>query len=441
MKHIVIVGNGIAGITAARHIRKLSNNKITIISAESDHFYSRTALMYIFMGHMKYEHTKPYEDGFWKKNRLDLLRDYVEAVDVSQKTLKLQRQGKFAYDILIIASGSKSNKLGWPGQDLKGVQGLYNLQDLEAMEQTTKTATRAVIVGGGLIGIEMAEMLLTRKIPVTLLIREENYWENVLPPEEAALVSRQIKSHHVDLRNKTELQEILSDANGAVASVLTKNGEEIPCQLVGLTVGVSPAIDFLKGSTIKTDRGILVNRFFETNIEDIYAIGDCAQFIEPPIGRKAIEQVWYTGRMHGETLAYTICNQKVAYNPGPWFNSAKFMDIEYQIYGEVSAQPQAHEKHIYWEHENGQQSIRIVYHVATRKVIGFNLMGVRYKHAVCNAWLENEAIITEVMQNLRHANFDPEFFKKYEEDVVHQYNLMEPEQPIEVRKKKFWKIF
>ena len=72
MKHIVIIGNGISGVTAARHIRKQSNFKITIISAESEYFFSRTALMYVFMGHMKFEHTQPYENWFWKKNRIDL---------------------------------------------------------------------------------------------------------------------------------------------------------------------------------------------------------------------------------------------------------------------------------------------------------------------------------------------------------------------------------
>ena len=72
MSNIVIIGNGIAGITTARWVRKLSDHKITVISSETDHFFSRTALMYIYMGHMRYEDTKPYEDWFWTKNRIDL---------------------------------------------------------------------------------------------------------------------------------------------------------------------------------------------------------------------------------------------------------------------------------------------------------------------------------------------------------------------------------
>jgi NAD(P)H-nitrite reductase large subunit len=137
MKHLVIIGNGIAGITCARHVRKLSDCRITVISAESDHFYSRTALMYIYMGHMKYEHTKPYEDWFWPKNRIELLRAYVSTVNTHSKELTLADGRKIAYDSLVLATGSVPNAAGWPGENLRGVQGLYSLQDLENMERRT----------------------------------------------------------------------------------------------------------------------------------------------------------------------------------------------------------------------------------------------------------------------------------------------------------------
>ena len=87
MEHIVIIGNGISGVTAARHIRKLSDKNITIISAESDYFFSRTALMYVYLGHMKFEHTKPYEDWFWRKNRIKLKSGFVKTVETKSKTL------------------------------------------------------------------------------------------------------------------------------------------------------------------------------------------------------------------------------------------------------------------------------------------------------------------------------------------------------------------
>ena len=113
MEHIAIIGNGISGITAARHIRKLSNKKITVISSETDYFFSRTALMYVYMGHMKFKHTQPYENWFWDKNDIALKKGFVKQIDASQKTLIFSDGEQLTFDKLIIATGSKPNKFGW----------------------------------------------------------------------------------------------------------------------------------------------------------------------------------------------------------------------------------------------------------------------------------------------------------------------------------------
>lgn len=420
--HIVILGNGISGITAARFIRKLSDHEVTVISAETDHFFSRTALMYIYMGHMRYEDTKPYEDWFWEKNRINLMRAYVERVDFAGKKLYLERRGALAYDKLVLAVGSSPNKFGWPGQDLGGVRGLYSYQDLEYMERHSEGLERAVIVGGGLIGIEMAEMFHSRHIPVTFLVRERSFWDMVLPAEESEMVNRHIREHGIDLRLETELTEIIGDATGRVCAVITNTGERIDCGYVGLTAGVHPNVGFLKSTELEIEKGILVNEYLETNIPDVYAVGDCAQHRDPRRGRRPIEAVWYTGRMTGEAVAYNLCGRPVKYDPGIWFNSAKFFDIEYQVYGDVPANPASGQRSIYWEHKSGKKSIRLVYDQDTQKILGFTLMGVRYRQEVCERWLREETGIEDVLQNLGLANFDPEFYEEYEKEVIDSYN-------------------
>lgn len=424
-EHVVIIGNGISGVTAARFIRKLSEKRITLISAETEHFFSRTALMYIYMGHMTYENTKPYEDHFWGKNRIDLVFDRVTNLNTTTKTLQLQKGTALSYDQLVLATGSTPNKFGWPGQDLERVQGMYSYQDLEGMEKHSPGLQRAVVVGGGLIGIEMAEMFRSRNIDVTMLVREPNYWSNVLPAEESAMVSRHIREHHIDLRLRTELDKILPDDQGRARAVVTKDGEEIACQFVGLTAGVHPNLTLLKQSEqcdIDTQHGILVNNFLETTAPDVYAIGDCAQLMNPQPGRRPIEAIWYTGRMMGETVAYTICGKRTQYIPRLWFNSAKFLDIEYQVYGTVPTQPEEHQAQLYWEHDDGRKGIRLVFDRTTKAILGFNLMGIRYRHEVCERWIECKTSVEEVLRNLGLANFDPEFFEQYEAHLVKQYN-------------------
>ncbi|WP_010182697.1 NAD(P)/FAD-dependent oxidoreductase [Aquimarina agarilytica] len=444
MEHVVIIGNGISGITAARHIRKLSDKKITVVSTETDYFFSRTALMYVYMGHMKFEHTQPYENWFWKKNRIELKKGFVQHVDTTTSSLHFSDNSILNYDKLIIATGSKPNKFGWPGQDLNGAQGLYSKQDLDMLEKNApnnKVCKRAVIVGGGLIGIEMAEMLLTRDIPVTFLVREDSFWNGVLPAGESDMINRHIREHHIDLRLGVNLKEIKDDGNGNVKSiVIAETGEEIECNVVGLTAGVSPNIDFLKESAIETGRGIKVNRFLETNIKNVYAIGDCAEQHEGIGQRRPIEAVWYTGRMMGEALARTICGTPTKYNPGHWFNSAKFLDIEYQTYGWVWAQPKDGETNFYWEHADGNKCININFNKNTNKFIGINTFGIRMRHEIFDRWLTQEQTVDHVLTHLKDANFDPEFYSQYEKEIVAKYNS-ENNKQLKVKSKSWKRIF
>ncbi len=432
MEHIVIIGNGIAGVTAARHIRKKSDKKITLISAEADHFFSRTALMYVYMGHMRWWDIEPYEDYFWKKNDLNLKNAYVSTVDTDAKTLHFAEGGTMHYDKLIIASGSTTNTFGWEGLDLNGVQGLVTKQDLEKLEKNApnkKECPNAVIVGGGLIGVEMAEMLRTRGIEVTMLVREDAFWTSALPKPEAEMLSRHIQSHGVDIHHETNLDKILGDENGNVRAVVIKEtGEEIPCKVVGITTGVKPNITFLKDSGIETDKGVLVNRKLETSVKDVYAIGDCAQQREPIGNRPLVEAVWYTGRIMGETLAQTICDNPWEYNPGNWFNSAKFFDIEYQTYGWV--QPKRRRKdseaQFHWKCKSDLRCITVSYHRESKQFLGINTFGIRMRHEVFDRWLNEKRDVDYVIKHLKQANFDPEFYRKYEKEILSAYKNQQP---------------
>ena len=347
---------------------------------------------------------------------------------------------------MIIATGSKPNKFGCSGQELDGVMGLYHKQDLENLEKYApdkKTCRRAVIVGGGLIGIELAEMLRSRNIPVTFLVRETSFWNGVLPAQESTMINEHIIEHHIDLRLNTNLKEIKADENGRVKSIIIEEtGEEISCDVVGLTAGVTPNIDFLKGSGIELGRGVKVNRFLETNIENIFAIGDCAEQHKAIGQRRNIESVWYTGRMMGETVAQTICNNETAYKPGHWFNSAKFLNIEYQTYGWVFSEKNKKENQAYfqWKHPKHLKCITISFDKNTNKFLGINTFGIRMRHEIFDKWLSENKSVEHVLEYLADANFDPEFYKFHEAEIVNKFNL-ENNTKIQPKKKSWKRIF
>ncbi len=416
--HVVILGNGITGVSAAFRRRELDPTcKITMVSGESTHHYSRPALMYVFLGHMTYRDIKPYEDHVWRDRRIDLVRGWVTRIDPAARRLELRDRPPIDYDELLLATGSVSNKFGWPGQDLPGVQGLYDLFDLRLLNENVRDARRAVIVGGGLIGIELAEMLLARGVAVTFLVREKAYWGNVLPSEESAMVADLIRHHGIDLRLSTELGSIAPGRNGRVGHIVTKAGERIDCEIVGLTAGVSPNVALARASGIACGRGVLVDRRLATATPHVWAAGDCAEIVtgEP---RNLLQQVWYTGKFQGRHAAAAMLGSTAAYDSGIWFNSAKFFDLEYQTYGQVHRQVPG-EQSLYWQHPTQRIAIRIVHNGG--RVIGFNFLGTRYRHEVCERWIRDRAPLAAVLPELRSAAFDPEFFTPHHEAAARRF--------------------
>lgn len=439
-EHLVIIGNGIAGVTLAQCVRRYSQCRITLVSAESRLHFSRTALMYVYMGHMRLQDIIPYPDWYWQEQQIDLVHDYVEKVAPAQKRLKLRNGTPISFDRLVLATGSSAAYYDWPGQDLKGVQALVSLQDLELLEANTTGIAQAVMVGGGLIGIELAEMLRSRRIGVTMLVRDKLYWHNVLPEQEAQLVTKHIQQHGIRLLFEEELQEILPDAVGRVRAIRTRSGQEIACQFVGISTGVKPNVAFLQDTGIALDRGVLVNEFFETSLPQVYAIGDCAQFSKPAPGQAALEQLWYTGRQHGEALAANLSGQPKPYNRGPWFNSAKFLDIEYQTYGFVPAKFTEQHDSLYWQNDAATKAIRLLFDKQSEKLLGINLLGIRYRHDLCDHWLRQGYTLPQVMQELPAANFDPEFFQRCEEALLRQYYTRFPDRQPPVKHSNWWTI-
>ena len=418
---IIIIGNGIAGTTLARNIRKNSEQPILIISKESDYFFSRTALMYVYMGHLQWEHLEPFEKGFWKQNNIDLLKAEVTHINPEEKIIVLANDQHLSYDSLVLATGSTPNKFGWKGQDLERVQGLYTKQDLEQLTANTPHIRQAVVVGGGLIGIELAEMLHSRGIHVSFLVREESFWDKVISPHEGDMIEKHLLAHGIDLKMSTNLKEIVANEKGQATEIITDQGESLPCQMVGLTAGVRPNVDFLKNSALEINRGILVDQYLATNLPNIYAIGDCAELRDPLPHRNAIEAVWYVGRMMGETLAQSLTKTLTPYTPGHWFNSAKFFDIEYQTYGQISPQSHSEENHFCWKHPSENYMVRLAFHPTTRLFLGINTFGIRMRHEVFDQWLNEQASIETVMENLSQANFDPEFYTQYEPQIIAEW--------------------
>lgn len=418
---MVIVGNGIAGTTAALKLRELSpETEITLISEETPLFYARTALMYVYMRKLRFTDTIVHPRDFYRRQRINLIQDLIISLD-RQSRLLIGGTATYAYDYLLLAPGSRPRLPGIARENLSGVQGFYSKADLDRLEeQTSRTVERAVIVGGGLIGVELAEMLRSRKIRVTMLVRENLYFSHILPREEAEMVTSEVGAH-VDLRLNTTLAEIRGD--DAVRSVVTSQGEEIFCSLLGLTIGVEPRTELARAAGLAVRRGIVTDEFLRTTDERIYAAGDAAE-VTFKHGESKVQQIWYTGRMQGNVAGMNLAaaikgDTPIAYEPGIYFNSARFFSLDYQSYGKVESTANAANS-LVWQSRAQKKLLRIAYDATQpqRPVIGFNALNLRLLHPVCEAWIRDKTPLESVLQNFDRSVFDPEFSGSYAKNLT-----------------------
>lgn len=254
---VIIIGNGVAGATCAMTLRELDPSvEITLVGRESKYFFARTGLMYALMDRLTVRDLEPFERDVYQKKRINLISDEVLKIDFDRRRVDLLQGEGLPYDRLVLATGSLpvSPPKSWlvsedghqssrvPNDRPTGMVNFVSLGDLQACESLLSTSRRAVVVGGGLIGIELVESLLHHGLQVTFLIRETRFWPDVLSESESDLVFAHMKENGVDVRFGDSIESILRDAHGRVSGVETILGDSLPCEILGVCIGVKPNV-------------------------------------------------------------------------------------------------------------------------------------------------------------------------------------------------------
>lgn len=411
---IVIVGNGVAGITCALTARERDPDaEIAVIGGETEYFFSRTALMYAYMDRLDRRDLEPYERGVYARQRIELVHDWVVDHDAAGRRVRTERGGWRPYDRLVFAVGARPNRVPWDGLDAvrDGLVHFVSMQDLDACERLTPSTRQAVVVGGGLIGIELVECLRHHGVEVTFLVREPHYWPVALGQQEAEFVAAHMRDHGVDVRLSEELSRVQVDGDGRVAAVRTSAGDELPCQLLGVAVGVHPAIERLAAfqDPPPLGHGIVVDETLQTSLPGVFACGDCAEIRLPGWhqgDRPLIELIWYSARRQGRLVGHNLFGDGRTYRPPTFFNSSRFFEIEYTTVGEVMDAP-ADSPTLYLRVPGRPISVRVVHDGA--RVLGFNMLGARWDHEILGRWVEERRSPEYVMRHLGEAQYDVEF--------------------------------
>ena len=443
---VVIIGNGVAGMEAALTVRARQPDwEVTIVSEESDHYFSRTALMWVFCGQMSQKDVEPLERDAYQRLRFRRVRARAVGLDTEQKKVLLAADlDPLPYDRLLIACGSRPRPGPWPGSELPGTGHFVTMQDLAwyeseihggqsrggtpprhdahltvttddspyrfrevAADKRGHLARQPAVIGGGLIGIEAIEIAVAAGLRPHFFIREEWFWPIALDPREAAWIGERLQEHGVRMHLGHEVERLEGNDAGNLERVITDRGTyEVDCAVIA--IGVIPNTEWLKGSRVDLDErtgGIIVDEGLATNAADVFAAGDCAavRWFE---GSLRPEQLWYTARDQGRIAARRLLGDRARYQRGIWYNSAKLMDIEYTTVGLVNWNVEREQNWFFEEKGRVRSTTRIV--AQDDRVVGFNLLGRRWDHSVLIRWLEQRRSLAWVLDHLEEARFDTE---------------------------------
>lgn len=326
----LIVGGGIAGTTAAEKLRVGDQEgAITIVSDEPHRLYSRVLLSKppFVLGTQPFDSVWMKAPEWYEEKRIELmLGRRALALDPARKTLTLDEGEEIAYEKLLLATGTHARVWDVPGAAKKGVHYLRTLDHAKTLiEDIADGVSRAVMIGSACVTYEIADILRSKGIAVTEVMRESYFWEPALSREESALVEERLTERGVPIVRKTEVAEILGD--GRVTGVVLSDGSRIDCDMVLAFIGVVLPTEWLSGSGIALDRGIIANEYLETSIPGVWTAGDCARFKDVILDDTVMMGNWMNAVKQGETAAANMLGGRKVYSLISFHSSHGFGDM------------------------------------------------------------------------------------------------------------------
>ncbi len=333
---IVIVGGGRAAASLIDAYREAGGDAlITVVSADEQPPYNRPPLSKgVLRGEMEPDealvHTAEEYDDLAVELRLDTT---AESVDTGAHTVGIAGGETIPYGTLVIASGARPRTLAVPGADLPAVHTFRTLADALAVKEEAAEARKAVVVGGSFIGSEVAASLSMLGLEVSIVERGDRLVPALASPELSEQVAELYREHDVELVHGEQIEEF--NANGLMLTgVRTASGRTIEAFLAVVGVGVEPNVDFLDGSGLELDNGIVVDDHFRTSAEDVFAIGDVARFDDVVSGRSRRIEHWSNADAHGAHLGHNLAGERKGFAKVPAFFT-KMFDLQLQLLGDT----------------------------------------------------------------------------------------------------------
>ncbi|MGA2680354.1 MAG: FAD-dependent oxidoreductase [Candidatus Bathyarchaeia archaeon] len=333
MAKYVIVGASAAGIGAVEAIREVDAvGTLTVITEETCSHYSRPMISDFVSGKADIKKVDCRTEDFWKENNVEaVIGKKVTTINFEEKAVQLESGEKIPYEKLLIATGGKPFVPKMEGSDKDGVFTFTTLKDAQflAAKIASINAKSAVVIGAGLIGISVAEALVKRGLKVTMVELQDKILSLLLDPKGSDIVEAVVRKAGVDIITGQSVQKIIGKPgnDSVVGGVVLTKGDQVPCDLVVVAIGVIPRLELVAGTAVKTNRGIVVDSMMQTSVPDVYASGDVAEAYDFVLNQNRLLPLWPLAVLEGQVAGCNMAGKKSTYAGGTNMSSLKYFGI------------------------------------------------------------------------------------------------------------------
>jgi NADPH-dependent 2,4-dienoyl-CoA reductase/sulfur reductase-like enzyme len=333
----LILGGGMVAGYAAKELaeRGLGLGELTIVSADDALPYERPPLSKGYLaGEQDLKSILINDEAFYRDHGIEVrLSTLVRAVDLKNKRLRTGSGETLDFQKLVIATGAYARRFPNLKQAPNGLYYLRSVADSSRIRQHAQGARRAVVIGGGFIGMEVASVLARKGVETTLALPEERVWERFFTPEMSRFFEKYYEDRGVRLKRKVNIDSI-SEAGSGVRVTL-QSGEALECDLVVAGIGAVPATELFEGTGLRIDHGIMVNEYLETGIDGVWAVGDITNYHDLIFRRNRHTEHWDNAVEQGKYLARSLTGERMPFVHVSYFFSDVF-DLSYEFWGDTS---------------------------------------------------------------------------------------------------------
>jgi NADPH-dependent 2,4-dienoyl-CoA reductase/sulfur reductase-like enzyme len=335
-KFVILGGGMVAGYAAKQFVELgLKSGELAILSSDTSIPYERPPLSKGFLaGKDTEEAIRINTQDFYREHGIEVeLGVEVSAVDCKRKRLTLRSGEDFGFEELMIATGAHPRILEIPGARLQQVFYLRSMDDSKSIRRAAERAKRAVVIGGGFIGMEVAAVLAQKNIEVTMVLNQDRIWKHLFTPEMSGFFERYYTSRGVQIMRNARVSELRG--NDSVRSVALANGQAIECDLVVAGIGVRPATEMLANSGLQVADGLMVNEYLEASLPDVCGGGDAANYQDVLFAKRRRVEHWDNAVSQGQYLGRALMGERIPFKHVPYFFSDVF-DLSYEYWGDAS---------------------------------------------------------------------------------------------------------